>query len=189
MRTIKIDVSPPLPATEKEMRERIDELTEAGEAIRQELNRIIGSGMPIGPVPFNDCLRCGHHWQKKRWVAIRPKRCPNCHSTYWFRPRIYEEKKREPIMSRKKSELFTEQFSEVKTDGFAPPPRAPMSLKERLALQQPAAETESDAPLVTQLDAPVNYAILTAPLEGPATDGADSKSNESEEVQESLSDA
>ena len=38
------------------------------------------------------CERCGHKWLPRE-VDMEPKRCPNCKSPYWNRPRKAVKKK------------------------------------------------------------------------------------------------
>jgi hypothetical protein len=37
------------------------------------------------------CLRCNHTWLPRK-LGDRPLTCPDCHSSYWFRPRTREQK-------------------------------------------------------------------------------------------------
>lgn len=46
-------------------------------------------------VPGWQCLHCGHQWAGRRgaWTredipAPRPRKCPACSSSNWFRPRV-----------------------------------------------------------------------------------------------------
>ena len=44
------------------------------------------------------CLRCGKPWRTRQ--AGRPPQCPNCHSSYWDKPR--KERKSVPCGTKEK---------------------------------------------------------------------------------------
>lgn len=39
-------------------------------------------------LPTMECTRCGHTWHPAK--PLMPKRCGNCKSPYWDRPRVYK---------------------------------------------------------------------------------------------------
>jgi len=126
----EIALRPPLPTTEKALRERIIELQEAEQAIREEMAAIRHTGRITQTNEF-DCLRCGHHWKPKRVFFNEPKRCPKCKSDLWRRPR-----QKVKIVPQTVEVVIPAAVGE-----FPPPPPMPMSLSERLAaLRQPEPE-------------------------------------------------
>lgn len=36
------------------------------------------------------CRQCGHEWAQKS-IAVTPKNCPRCFTTYWNRPNLSGE--------------------------------------------------------------------------------------------------
>jgi DNA-directed RNA polymerase subunit RPC12/RpoP len=194
MKKITIDLNAPLPSTEKAMRERVEQLQTTIATLQYQLKLLIGSGLPIGPAPKYHCVRCGNTWQKKRYVYAKPVNCNKCNSRYWERPRIYEKHTRVKIADQPQELPQEETLRTIQrgADSFmaslAPPPKAPLSLAERLASacayvpeQQPAAETESDTSCLAPEKSMNNTEGLST---GPASDGADQPTNESEDAYE-----
>jgi len=189
MKSIKIQIMQRLPSDATGIQTRIEELLQAQEAIRQELRLLIGTGvyLPPGSKEFT-CVRCEYFWKTKR-MTVRPVICPRCKSRSWDRPRIY--KQRSYRFAKHVEVSVPEMKPEVKENllealGFPPPPVAPKSLREML---QPAAETESDTPSPLNTEQYVTAQPAESLDSAPGSDQAEPQPNESEEVQESLSDA
>jgi len=113
-----------IPSTAEAMQARIQELTEAKEAIQVEIRKLLGAHGALRPdYPPLNCRRCGWTWKVKASNKYPSSRCPKCHSAiYWI----------EPSKSAKLAKKVDEPIAAIPSPPVFPPPYvAPVFIDEK----------------------------------------------------------
>ncbi len=151
MQRLEIAIRPPLPKTVDKLRERYRQLKEAKAVIEEEMKAILSTHHDMGELRKFTCYRCHHTWEPKINRITDPKQCPNCHSSYWNRPkmlaRVVKPVNRVNTRYRKGFVVTPDPVVAPTAETvLTPPPTPPLSLKERLA--QMAAQTDDAMQIV-----------------------------------------
>jgi predicted Zn-ribbon and HTH transcriptional regulator len=163
MERLEIAIRPPLPKTVEKLRERYRQLKDARAIIDEEIKAILSTHSDMAEARRFHCQRCHYDWTPKIIRISDPKQCPNCHSSYWSRPRqlirtvkppkaggnTWVKKKiiiPDPIEAPAGAALAAALPALLDALMLAPPPPPPLSLKERLA--QFASKTDDAMQLV-----------------------------------------